>query len=274
MSRFDYPEAPKLSRLVSFMSEPARALVRRLWRIGLACRFHYFQQHRHRKLSLEHVDGLALLVLPEAFNPTLFGTSEALCRYLKQDPIELGSKVLDVGTGSGVAAIFAARRGSRVLGVDISPDAVRCARINVLLNELEDCVEIRQGNLFEPADGELFDLVLFNPPFFRGTPRAAWEFAWRSDDILDRFARDLKNVLAPGGRALMIVSSDVLNVEQTLDRHGVNHRVVWQQNRVSERLMIHELKVAQAFEESGTCNIAPDAELSENGRITAESLTS
>lgn len=213
----------------------------------MAWRFRLLQQHRHRHLSLERIDGVALLVLPEVFNPSLFGTSEALCKYLSHAPLKRGIKVLDVGTGSGAAAIFAARKGARVLGVDISPEAVRCARINVLLNRLENRVEIMQGDLFTPIRGELFELVLFNPPFFGGAPRASWEFAWRSEDILDRSAQELKDVFSPSGRALMIVSGDVRGVEQILDRHGVGHELVWQQNLVSERLMIHELKVAQPF---------------------------
>ena len=76
--------------------------------------------------------------------------------------------VLDMGTGSGIAAIAAARRGARVVAVDISTEAVRCARINVLLNRVDDRVEIRCGDLFEPVQGERFDLVLFNPPFYAG----------------------------------------------------------------------------------------------------------
>ena len=61
--------------------------------------------------------------------------------------------------------------GYHVTAVDINPDAVRCARINALQHHLETCIEVRQGDLFEPVQGERFDLVLFNPPFFRGQPR-------------------------------------------------------------------------------------------------------
>src|SRR5258708_40043817 len=82
----------------------------------------------------------------------------------------LGARALDMGTGSGVGAVFAARRGFQVVGVDLNPDAVRCARANVLLNGLEERIEIRHGAPFEPVSGERFDLVLWNPPFFRGKP--------------------------------------------------------------------------------------------------------
>jgi release factor glutamine methyltransferase len=113
-----------------------------------------------------------------------------------------------MGTGSGIGAIFAARRGYRVVAVDLNPEAVRCARINALLNGLEDRIEVRAGDLFEPVRGERFDLILFNPPFFRGRPSGLFDLAWRGVDILERFAAGLPACLAPGGRALILLSTD------------------------------------------------------------------
>jgi release factor glutamine methyltransferase len=113
-----------------------------------------------------------------------------------------------MGTGSGACALFAARRGWRVTAVDLNPEAVRCARINALWNGLEAAVEVRQGDLFAPVAGERFDLVLFNPPFFRGEPRGLLDLAWRGTDVLERFAQGLAAALAPGGRALVLLSTD------------------------------------------------------------------
>lgn len=71
---------------------------------------------------------------------------------------------LDLGTGSGVQAFLAARHSERVVGVDLSPRALRVARLNAALNGIEN-VEWRQGDLFEPVRGERFGLVAANPPF-------------------------------------------------------------------------------------------------------------
>jgi len=84
---------------------------------------------------------------------------------------------------------------------------VRCARANVLLSGLDDRIEIRQGDLFAPVAGERFDLLLFNPPFFRGEPRGNFDLAWRATDVLERFAAGLPAALAPGGRALLLLST-------------------------------------------------------------------
>jgi release factor glutamine methyltransferase len=114
--------------------------------------------------------------------------------------------VLDLGCGSGAAGVAAARRGCAVTAVDINPSAVRCTRINALLNEVD--LDVRQGDLFAPVTAERFDVVLFNPPYYRGVPRDGLDHAWRSMDIPERFASQLMSHLSPGGHALLVLSSD------------------------------------------------------------------
>src|SRR6185312_16852143 len=97
-------------------------------------------------------------------------------------------EVLDMGTGSGVCAVIAARHARRVVAVDINAEAVRCAGINARMNHLEHKIDVRHGDLFAPVAGERFDLVLFNPPFLLGTPRDDRDRAWRSNDVPERFA--------------------------------------------------------------------------------------
>jgi release factor glutamine methyltransferase len=164
------------------------------------------RRRRVGRLVIEHVDGISAVVLPDVFNPAIFRTSELLMRAIDAH-VRRDSRVLDLGTGSGVAAIRAALRGGRVTAVDVNPDAVRCARINVLLNRVEDRVEVRCGDLFAPVAGERFDLVLCNPPFFRGLPENPRDAAWRSDDFLERFVAGLGGVLAPAGQGLVVFSS-------------------------------------------------------------------
>jgi release factor glutamine methyltransferase len=112
-----------------------------------------------------------------------------------------------MGTGSGICALFAARHARRVVGIDVNPAAVRCARINALMNDLETGIDLREGDLFEPVVGERFDVVLFNPPFLLGAPKDHREAAWRSTDIAERFAAGLASHLKPGGAALLLLST-------------------------------------------------------------------
>jgi HemK-related putative methylase len=176
-------------------------------RAWLTLRFRVLSR-RYDRLVLEQVDGVPLLVLPQVFNPVLLRTGAFLARLIASRPRLDDLDVLDRGTGSGVGAVFAARQGARVVAVDINPAAVRCARINALLNRLDDRIEAREGDLFAPVASQAFDLVLFNPPFYRGAPAGDLDHAWRGQDVFERFAAGLGGVLKPGGRALVILSSD------------------------------------------------------------------
>jgi SAM-dependent methyltransferase len=227
------------------MTEPARnhGLRRRLWRMSLRLRYQVLRR-RHRRLVLERVDGIPIVVLPDVFNPVLFRTGAFLARNLEapssserahqvESPSPSGGgpgpsahasgalvpgerlrrqggglRALDVGTGSGIGAIFAARHGYDVIGIDRNPEAVRCARINVLLNNLEGRIDICHGDLFTPVAGAEFDLVLFNPPFYRGVPTDPMDQAWRGTDVIERFAAGLAGALRPSGEARVVLSTD------------------------------------------------------------------
>ncbi len=217
--------------------------VRRVFSVAQYLSFALFQRHRHDHLALERVAGLPIVVLPRVFNPKLFRTGEVLVETLDARPVAPDSRVLDMGTGSGVGAVAAARLGATVVAVDINPHAVRCARINALLNHVEGRVEVRQGNLFAPVAGERFDLVLFNPPFFRGTPRHILDAAWRSEDVPERFAAGLPGHLTPGGRALLLLSTDgdAPAFLTALAGAGCTAAVVRRHERLNEVLTVFEV---------------------------------
>lgn len=73
-------------------------------------------------------------------------------------------RVLDLCTGSGAIAIALAKRcGARVVGADISADAIEIAKANAIANGVE--VEFRTGDMWEPVEEETFDVIACNPPY-------------------------------------------------------------------------------------------------------------
>jgi SAM-dependent methyltransferase len=99
---------------------PMRLAMRHL----LQVRYRLFQTHRHNRRVMEDVAGRRLIVLPGVFNPKLFRTGEFLARVLTVEPLWPEMRVLDMGTGSGVGAVFAALAGAQVTAVDVNPAAV------------------------------------------------------------------------------------------------------------------------------------------------------
>jgi HemK-related putative methylase len=214
-------------------------------RAWLTLRYQVFSR-RYDRLTLELIDGAPLLVLPQVFNPVLLRTGAFLARALTRLPLGDPAKltVLDMGTGSGVGAVFAARRGARVVAVDINPEAVRCARINALLNQQDEQIEVRHGDLFEPVRGQQFDLVLFNPPFYRGAPSDKLDHAWRGQDVFERFAGGLAGMLTPNGYALLVLSSDgdCPELLSELAAAGFRNEVVEQKDLINEVLTIYTVR--------------------------------
>jgi HemK-related putative methylase len=206
-------------------------------------RFRLFQQHRHTRLALEQVDGRPFLLLPGVMNPRLFRSGPFLARAMVRESLPAQPAVLDVGTGSGILAVTAATRGARVIAVDVNPVAVRCAQINVLLNQLEERVTVLRGDLFAPVQGQQFDLVLCNPPFFRGRPAAGFDQAWRSDDFAMRFTAGLGDVLAPQGKALVVLSSqgDEQGFLQAFANHGFSPAIASREDLANEILTVYRL---------------------------------
>jgi len=184
-------------------------LRQRMWRFAVHWQYRLFKRRRYGRLVLEDLDGLPLVVLPRVFNPKLLRSGHFLVQQLRRrELLPPASRVLDLGTGSGAGAVAAARKGCRVVAVDINPEAVRCATINALLNHVESHVETRQGDLFVPVADERFDVILFNPPFYVGAPRDPLDAAWRSLDVPERFSRGLAAHLTDGAHALLVLSSD------------------------------------------------------------------
>ncbi len=95
-----------------------------------------------------------------AFGTGLHPTTALMLAAL-QDRIKPGMHVLDLGTGSGILAITAAKLGATVLGLDLSEVAVEVALANVAANGLSDRVMIGLGSI-EAVAGERFDMVLAN----------------------------------------------------------------------------------------------------------------
>ncbi|MCI8371888.1 MAG: methyltransferase [Lachnospiraceae bacterium] len=79
---------------------------------------------------------------------------------------QMSGDVLDLCTGSGIQAILAAKSGARVIAVDIDDESIKWAQFNICLNELNEKVELRLGNLYSAIDQPMkFDYILSNPPF-------------------------------------------------------------------------------------------------------------
>lgn len=164
---------------------------------------------------------LGVRTLPGVYAPQ--HDTHLLLRALARETVRPGSEVIDLGTGSGLLAVAAARRGAHVTAVDVGRRAVLTARLNALLARQR--VTVHRGDLADPVPGQTYDLVLSNPPYVpsplgppprRGSARA-WDAGHDGRAVVDRICDAAPYLLRRGG-VLLMVHSDLTNTEATLRR--------------------------------------------------------
>lgn len=87
--------------------------------------------------------------------------------------VKRGGKVLDLGTGTGILPILmeAKTEGAYFAGLEIQPDMVEMAKRSVKLNQLEEKIEIVEGDIKEAStifSHDSFDVITSNPPYMIG----------------------------------------------------------------------------------------------------------
>ena len=93
----------------------------------------------------------------------VLGIGGATLTLLEMTVREQVDSALDVGCGCGIQALYLATHADRVVATDLSSRACALTQFNAALNEA--VIDVREGSLFEPVEGETFDLIVTNPPF-------------------------------------------------------------------------------------------------------------
>jgi hypothetical protein len=111
---------------------------------------------------------------------------------------------LDLGTGCGVQALHLSGHTRQVVATDVNPRALALTRFNAALNEIGASLEVRDGSLWEPVDGQTFDLVTSNPPFVISPPESGDRLVYRDsglpgDEVVEVLVRGASRHLADDG---------------------------------------------------------------------------
>jgi release factor glutamine methyltransferase len=180
---------------------------------------------------------VTVTVFPGVFHPGFFFSTKILLNYIEK--IDFTRKyVLELGAGTGLISIYAAKRGGFVTASDISLTAVYNIEKNVKMTDAN--VEVVHSDIFDDIPNRRYDYILINPPYYRKTPSSEKDFAWFGGNDFQYFRKlfsQLSNNCFENTNALMVISDEAdlemiksIAGEYKFSMEEVFHKKTWGEN--------------------------------------------
>ena len=219
--------------------------------------FKYLVTHLYKPLLVKYLGasrsysyrGLRLIVPPEVFHPGFFFSTRLLLRHISA--LRLKERAfLELGAGSGLISLFAAREGARATATDINPAAVKALEQNRAQNGLS--FQIIHSDLFSNIPPQAFDIIAINPPYYRKQPNTYAEYAWYCGENGEYFTGlfgGLKPYIGPGAEARLILCDgcDMDMVHTIAGQHGWQLQCVETRRNWIEKNYIFKIEPAPAL---------------------------
>ncbi len=220
--------------------------------------FQHFWLPLYRRWALKYIQqersfngfGLQLVIPPGVFHPGIFFSSEIFISFLQHIDFQ-DKKGLDIGTGSGILAIFCAQKGACATALDINPLAVKTALLNASKNGVS--LQVFESDLFDCLPRQCFDFVLINPPYYPRRARDLAEHAFFAGENLEYFEKlfvqlpqYIFTMQEPGNhtqketRVWIILSEDCdfLKMQAISARNGFLLKPVYEKKKWGERFFV------------------------------------
>ena len=153
-------------------------------------------------------DNICIKVHPDVFPPQLTLSTTILLGFVAN--LDLKNKTfLELGCGSGIISLLAAKNGANATASDINQTALDFLETNASKNNLK--LKITYSDLFGNLKNQTFDYIIINPPYYPKTPKNIKERAWFCGENFEYFEKlfiQLPNFLLPETKCYMILSQD------------------------------------------------------------------
>jgi release factor glutamine methyltransferase len=127
------------------------------------------------KERVYHYDGLHLRIHPDVFHPGFFFSTRLLLAQLQKMHLD-GKLLLELGAGSGLISMIAAKKKAIVTASDINPVAVEYLRKNS--SAINIPITILEADVFSDIPANKFDIIAINPPYYKKKPTSFATYAW------------------------------------------------------------------------------------------------
>jgi release factor glutamine methyltransferase len=196
-----------------------------------------------RKTRQSQWKDVEVSVPPGVFHPGLYLSTRFLLRHLENCDLK-DKTFLELGSGSGMIAIQAAKQGARVTATDISAAAIAATTDNAQANKVQ--IQVQHSDLFTALPPQAFDYIVINPPYYPANPTHESEYAWYCGEDFAYFQQlfsGLAPFTHPTSQVLMVLSEDckIRSITAIATQKGWNMIVIAQRSRWAERNFIYQI---------------------------------
>jgi len=187
--------------------------------------------------------GIVLSIPQEVFHPGFFFSTKLLLKYISQ--LSLNQKTfLELGAGSGLISIFAAKQRATVTATDINSIAVEFLQINRQMNDVN--MSVLHSDLFEDINLQRFDIIAINPPYYKKQPKTDADYAWccgERGEYFERLFNGLGNYMHANSSVLMILCDgcDIRMIEMMAKSNGFQMACVFKKKNLLENNFIFKI---------------------------------
>jgi len=179
------------------------------------------EKYLSRKRTYRY-NGFRLEIPPEVFHPGFFFSTRFLMRHLAQFRLQ-NKSFLELGAGSGLIAIHAAKEGAQVTATDINRTAVKYLDINARANRMN--LDIVHSDLFEDLPVQQFDFIILNPPYYKRDAKDEKDLAWccgSNGEYFERLFAGIGNYMHADSEVLMVLCDgcDLQMIQQMANTQG------------------------------------------------------
>jgi len=194
-----------------------------------------YRQYLSRARSCRYKD-VRVVVSPGVFFPGFIFSTKIFLQFIEGLDLN-GKRFLELGAGSGLISIFAARKGAVVTASDINPLSVENIRENAARNDA--AVTVIESDLFEGILLQAFDFIIIAPPYYPKDPADYREMAWFCGahfEFFERLFRQLPVFFHDSSQVLMILSEDcdISAIRAVASRYGFEFHLLLRKRKLGE----------------------------------------
>jgi release factor glutamine methyltransferase len=190
-------------------------------------------------------EGIRLKIPPEVFHPAFFSSTHILLKEILSLQLE-EKKFLELGAGSGLISMAAAKKGAIVTASELNHVAVEYLAVNSSANGIG--IEIRESDLFIKIPRQPFDIIAINPPYYKKNPANEKELAWycgEKGEYFTRLFQQLPDYIHDRTTIVMILCDgcDLDMIGQAASNGGFCLKEVGVKNTLIEKNFIYHIQL-------------------------------